>query len=136
MFSKKDLWELEGSAPSDTLRLGYTKADWEGKSKALIAITMVSGWWRGAVLASVGPHILTVIEDVSSIMIDDIVIPDVPSETGLWVWEGRFHTSHVHTPDCNEYEAYLVGTWRKATDGEVLAFHNGLDPFAKRDTDA
>ena len=127
----QDLFRREGVDPNEVLRNGYTRAEWEAPSLAFVVFSTAAGERneKGVVLATSGPHVEAVIEDVSSVAVDDLGMVDPPSGQGFYVWKGKDVTTHTNTPDCNEYDSELVGEWRPATEAEVLRFSQGMNPL-------
>lgn len=93
--------------PPRRKRLGATT-----DSIALIA----NNGGTGVVLAYDGAGIECCIDEGNGKALDDNGLDDAPD--GLSIWEGAYHTWHVHTPDMNEWEAELRGTFRDLTDRE------------------
>ncbi len=71
---------------------------------------------QGVVLDYSGDAITSEIEGAGSRLLSDLNLDDAPN--GLSVWEGRIRCTHVHTPDCNEWESWPEGQFRALTDEE------------------
>lgn len=69
----------------------------------------------GVILEEDGGGIEASIEEVGR-AIQDNGLDDAPD--GLSIWEGRYHTSCLNTPDGIDYDAELIGTFRELTDKE------------------
>ncbi len=109
-------------------KTGESGMDWSKPSKAVVASDDMG---RGVVLWTAGPHVASCIETEGP-RLDDLGL-DADAPEGISVWEGTIRTTHIHTPDCNEWESHLVGTFRAPTDEEWTAIRAGKSPW--RDSD-
>ena len=103
--------------------------DWRRPSLAVVANTDVAS----VVLFTAGPHVRSFIDDVCSPLLDEHGIDGAPS--GISVWEGMIRSAHYNTPDMNEYDAWLEGTFREPTDAEWLSICQGKCPWNDADWD-
>lgn len=99
------------------------KIDWSKPSKAVIA----NGCQGGSILFCAGPHVQSFIDEAGSSHLDDLGLDDAPE--GISIWEGKIKTVHYHTPDCNEHDSWLDGSYRRPTSEEWAAIQANECPW-------
>jgi len=87
---------------------GLEDYDWSKPSKAVIAMSGDGGF--GCVLWTVGAHVNSMIREAGVNDLDLLGLDDAPE--GISIWEGDTKTVHTHTPDCNEWDSWLEGSFR------------------------
>lgn len=97
--------------------------DWSKPSKAVVACSGDVG----CVLWTAGPHVDSYISESGSGHLEDIGLDNAPD--GISIWEGKIITVHHHTPDMNEWDSWLDGTFRPPTDSEWDAIRRGECPW-------
>lgn len=113
-------------------RPGHDLFDWGRPSRAFVAKGSLAPntLSTGVVLWGVGGDMVFAFEDCGSADVLDLGLPE-PEGLGLWVWEGRFHTSG---PDLDgDYDVVAVGTYRRAEPGEVASVERGECPWRPAD---
>lgn len=110
---------------SDSWR-GYSEADWDRKSLAVIACDGDGGV---AVLWTVGPHIEYLRDELGVILPDDLGIGVTPP--GLWVCEGVvIGVRHPATLNrLEECDLVFYGVKRPLTEDEWAAVKNYENPW-------
>lgn len=80
----------------------------------------------GCVLWTVGRHVASMMEDCGN-NLEALNLHEGPC--GISIWEGRIHTTEIHTPDAHEYDSELRGRYRAPTDAEWQAIREGRCPW-------
>lgn len=61
----------------------------------------------------------------------DLGLDDAPE--GISIWEGGIKTVHFHSPDCNEYDSSLIGSFRAPTPAEWESIMKAECPWCEDD---
>lgn len=97
--------------------------DWSKPSKGVIA----NGAHGGCVLFFAGPHLYSMVSDAGISDLDLLGLDDAPE--GISIWEGGIKSVHINTPDCNEHDSWLDGSFRDPTDEEWAAIRRNECPW-------
>lgn len=103
------------------------KLDWTKPSLAVIAC---DGGGQGCVLWTVGPHVTSMIDEAGVRELDLLGLDDAPE--GISIWEGSIKTVHHHTPDMNEYDSSLEGSFRTPTNEEWESIRKNECPWDEK----
>jgi len=100
------------------------KLDW---SKPSLAVVACDANGHGCVLWTAGPHVSSLTDEAGVSDLSDLGLDDAPE--GISIWEGIIKTVHTHTPDANEYDSWLEGSFRKPTIEEWDSIRRGECPW-------
>jgi hypothetical protein len=98
--------------------------DW---SKPSLAVVACDGNGHGCVLWTAGPHVESLVHEAGVTNLSDLGLDDAPE--GISIWEGTIKTVHHNTPDANEYDSWLEGSFREPTSKEWESIRKNECPW-------